>query len=76
MTPTPSINTTVDTDVHLSWQPAPAEEAEGATYNLKVSTNAEMTEIVRQQIGLVDTGFNITGLDEARQYYWTVDGTT
>jgi len=74
LTPSPAPQTTVDTDVRLSWIPVPAEEAEGATYNLTVATNPEMTAIVSQQDGLVDTGFNITGLDGATQYYWKVDG--
>ncbi len=74
LTPDPASMSTVDVDVVLGWRPEPLEGAYGATYNLTVATDAELTEIVAQANDVPDTSYVLTGLDAATQYYWKVDG--
>ncbi|MBE0536493.1 MAG: hypothetical protein IH624_12575 [Phycisphaerae bacterium] len=74
LTPTPAPLATVDMDAVLSWLPVPLEGAWGATYNLTVATDPELTAIVAQQMALPGTSFALTDLDPQTRYYWKVDG--
>lgn len=74
LTPSPVVGQTTDLDVTLSWKPSPAAAAYGATYNLTVATDPELTTVVLQRDGLTDTSLAITGLDPQTAYYWRVNG--
>lgn len=50
----------------LSWQPF--EDA--STYEVQVSTNSAMTNLIVNEASVTDTNWQVNGLDYATYYYW------
>jgi len=57
--------------VTMSWQPA----AEASSYRLQLATDADFSQLVVDQSGILQTSRAVSGLSTFTQYLWRVNAT-